>query len=252
MFSPLLRLCPPARCESGLLCGDLHNSARTAIRSRLCGPNTVSPLPVLHLFCGNTFFYCARALLLSARAWRRRVSLKTRYAPPVRSKHASTHPILECFFVILLDKITGLLHLGLALLRLSHTWPFSARNAIRSCLCSPVTLLSLPILQFFRENALSYCARALLFCAQTLLRRISLERRSAYACAVQTHFRPCRFGVCFKHLSLKCTGLLRLGLLRLSSALPFSVRNTIRARLCCPSTLSSLPSLQFFRESGLS
>ena len=77
MFSPLR---PPVRFRSGLLCGDFHNSATTAIRSRLCGPNTFSLLPILHIFRENTVFYCARALFFSAHAWRLRNSLKTRSA----------------------------------------------------------------------------------------------------------------------------------------------------------------------------
>ena len=35
MFSPLHRLCPPARCKVRLISAGFHNSTRTAIRSRL-------------------------------------------------------------------------------------------------------------------------------------------------------------------------------------------------------------------------
>ena len=80
MFSPLHRLGPSIRCNFELSSGDSHNSARTAIRSRLCAPNTFPPLPIFTLFRENVFFYSARALLLSAHAWRLRISLKTRSA----------------------------------------------------------------------------------------------------------------------------------------------------------------------------
>ena len=50
---------------------------------------------------------------------------------PVRSKHTFS----VCFLNLFSLKSIGLLRLGPALLRLNHTWPFSARNAIRSRLC---------------------------------------------------------------------------------------------------------------------
>ena len=58
MFNPSHRLGLPPRFSSGLVSGDFHNSARTAIRSRLCGPNTFSPLPMLDVFRG--FFVSLR------------------------------------------------------------------------------------------------------------------------------------------------------------------------------------------------
>ena len=95
------------------------------------------------------------------------------------------------------------------------------------------------IFAFFRESAWSYCARALLFCPQALLHRISLETRSAHACAVQTHFRPLLCGVFLKPFSAKCDALLRLGpaLLRLRRTLLISARKALRSRLCNPNTL---------------
>ena len=80
MFNPLHRLCPPARCKSGLGSAGSHDSARTAIRSRLCGPNMLSSFSLLQILRNNALFCCGRALLLSARAWRHQISLKMRSA----------------------------------------------------------------------------------------------------------------------------------------------------------------------------
>ena len=135
MFSPLHKLGPPPRFRSGLLCADSHNSTRTAIRSRLCGPNTFSPLPMLHIFRKNFSFYRARALFLSAQAWHLRISLETRSAHAC-AVQTSFRPFWNVFCAFI-AKMFGLLRFGAALLRLSHAWPFSVRNAIRSRLCSP-------------------------------------------------------------------------------------------------------------------
>ena len=139
MFSPLHRLCPPGRCNFRLGSGDWHNSARTAIRSRLCGPKTFSPLPILHLFRENALFYCARALFVSAQALRPRISLKTRSAHACAVQTRFRPSRFGAFSEPFSLKCTGLLRLGPALLRLSHAWPFFARNAIRSSLCGPNT-----------------------------------------------------------------------------------------------------------------
>ena len=124
MLSPLHRLGPPTRFNSGLASGGSHNSARTAIRSRLCGPNTFSPLPVLHVFRRNALFYCAWALLLGAGAWRRQITLKTRSARAcaVQTRFRPSH--FGVFFEASSLKHTGLLRLGFVLLHLSHAWPF--------------------------------------------------------------------------------------------------------------------------------
>ena len=96
MFSPLHRLGPPPRCEFRLVCNGSHNSARTAIRFRLCGPNTFSPFQSLHLFRKNALFYFTQAVFLSVQAWRLRNSLKIDPPMPVLSKHASARPFLAC------------------------------------------------------------------------------------------------------------------------------------------------------------
>ena len=194
MFNPLHRLCPPARCNLRLICNGFHSSARTAIRSRLCGPNTFSPLPNLHIFLEN-----ARFLPRPSPSFKR-PSLASPNFPKsaIRSRLCGPNPLpspFRVFFEPFSLKSIGLLRLGPALLRLSHTWPFSARNAIRSRLCSTNKLSSLPILHFFRGNAVFYCARALFVSAQALRPRISLKTQSAHACAVQTRFRPSHFGV---------------------------------------------------------
>ena len=130
MFSPLHRLCPPVRFKSGLSSGDSHNSARTAISSRLCGPNTFPPLQILHMFRKNSVSDCARALFVIAKALRPRISLRTRSAHAcavqTRFRPSNFHKCFEFFSI----KCTGFVRLGPALLRLSHAWPFSARNAI--------------------------------------------------------------------------------------------------------------------------
>ena len=151
MFSPLHRLRPPARCSFGLASGGLHNSARTAIRSRLCNPNTFSPLPILHTCREKYIFYCARALFLSTQVRRLRISLKTRsaHACAVQTRFRPFH--LGVFFEPFPLKDIGLLRFGPALLRLSHAWPFSARNAIRSRLCSPNTHSPRLFFHFFTE-----------------------------------------------------------------------------------------------------
>ena len=64
-------------------------------------------------------------------------------------------------------------------------------------LCAPNTHSSRLFLHVFRESASSYCARALLLCAQALLHRILQETRSADACAVQTRVRPVHFSTFF-------------------------------------------------------
>ena len=151
MFSPLLRLCPPPRCGFGLVCGDFHNSARTAIRSRLCGPNILRLSQFCTFFAKIVFFDCARALFLTAQAWRLRISLKTRSAHACAVQTRFRPFIFEECFKYCSLKCTGLLHFCPALLRLSHAWPFSARNEIRSRLCSPNTHSPRPFFHSFAE-----------------------------------------------------------------------------------------------------
>ncbi len=145
----------------------------------------------------------------------------------------------KMFFKPFSLKCIGLLRFGAALLRLSHAWPFSARNAIRSRLCSPNTHSPRPFFDFFGEMLVFYCARAFLLSARALRPRISHQTLSAYACAVQTRLRPSNLGVFFKPFSLKYIGLLRLGsaLLHPSHARPISTRKAIRSHLCGPNTL---------------
>ena len=152
MFSPLDRLCPPPRCKVGLGSAGFHNSARTAIRSRLCGPNTFLPLPGLHTFREKSTFYLARALFLSARAWRHRISRKTRSAHACAVQTHFRPSLFGVFFEPFSLKCIGLLRFGAALLRLSHAWPFSARNAIRSRLCSSNTHSPCPFFHLFLGN----------------------------------------------------------------------------------------------------
>ena len=148
--------------------------------------------PIFVFVYRSTLFYCTRALLLSARARRRRISLKTRSACDCAVETRFRPPHLKLFF----DIFPNMYWFAVPRLCFSAPKPpFSAGNAIRSCLCSPNTSSSFPILHFFRASALSYCARAMLSCAQELLRRISPERKSAYACAVQPHSCPFFCGV---------------------------------------------------------
>ena len=178
-------------------------------------------------------FYCARALFLSAQAWHLRISLKTRSA---RACAVQTHfrpSPFRMFFTPFSFKFTGLLRLGPALLRLSHAWPFSARNAIRSRLCSPNTLLSFPILLFSRKCfVLLRPSPAFLLPspASPDFARNAIRSRLR----VQTHFRPLLCGVLLKSFFAKCDGLLRLGpaLLRLRRTLPISARKALRSRVC--------------------
>ena len=186
MFSPLDRLSGPGRCNFRLVSADLHNTARNAIRSRLCGPDTFLPLRSLHTFREKSTFYRARALFLSARAWRHRISLKTRSAHACAVQTRFRPSLFGVFFESFSLKCIGLLRFGFALLRLSHAWPFSARNAIRSRLCSPNTHSPRPFCHFFAEMLVFYCAQALLLRARALRPRISHKTLSAHACAVHT------------------------------------------------------------------
>ena len=197
MFSPLHRLCPPGRCNSRLSSAGSHNSARTAIRSRLCSPNTFLPLPILHTFYDKSICYRTRALFLSAQAWRPRISLKTRSAHACAVQTLFRPSFFGGFFKPFSLKCIGLLHFGAALLRLSHAWPFSTRNAIPSRLCSPNTHSPRPFFHLFAEMLVFYCARPLLLRARALRPRISHKTLSAHACAVQTCLSPSNFGVFF-------------------------------------------------------
>ena len=184
MFSPLDRLLPLVESELRWVARDFYNSARTAIRSRLCGFNTFSPLPTLHIFRENVFFHCARTLFLSAQAWRLRISLKTRSAYACAVQPRFRPSILGVCFKPFSLKCTGLLHFGPALLRPSHAWPFSTRNAIRSRLCGPNMHSPRHFFRLFPEMCFFYCPRALLLSAPALRPRISHKTLSAYACAV--------------------------------------------------------------------
>ena len=159
MSSPLDRLSGSARCNIRLGSAGSHNSARTAIRSRLCSPNTFLPLPILHTFREKSTFYRARALFLSAQAWRLRISLKTRSAHACAVQTRFRPSLFGVFFEPFSLKCIGLLRFGAALLRLSHAWPFSARNAIRSRLCSPNTHSPRPLFHFFLTGILVFLLR---------------------------------------------------------------------------------------------
>ena len=101
-------------------------------------------------FIEKTFFYRARALFLSAQAWRLRISLKTRSAHACAVQTRFRPSLFGVFFEPFSLKCIGLLRFGAALLRLSHAWPFSARNAIRSRLCNPNTHSPHPFFHVFR------------------------------------------------------------------------------------------------------
>ena len=57
--------CPPIWCNSRLISDKIHDSARKAIRTRRCGPNTLLPTPFLGLFHQNAGPCCAQALICS-------------------------------------------------------------------------------------------------------------------------------------------------------------------------------------------
>ena len=238
MFTPLHRLCPPARCNSELSCGDSHNSARTAIRSRLCNPNTLAPIQFWHVF--STLFiemhrFAARRLCFTApKPCLAYFYKKNDPLTPVRSKYTFApafckrllskcaallgpgsallrpgpalprevptlprpSPALPPLGSASLCQDPALLRRGLAVLRLSHAWPFSARNAIRSRLCGPSTHSPRPFLRLFAGVKVCYCARVLLLSAQ---------------------------------------------------ASPNFPQNTIRSRLCGPNTLPPIPFWSVFR-----
>ena len=60
----------------------------------------IHPVHFSHFFAEICFFYCARALFLSAQACAPEFPTKRYPLTPVRSKHASAHPTLECVFHI--------------------------------------------------------------------------------------------------------------------------------------------------------
>ena len=155
MFSPLDRLLPLFESGSRWVARGFYNSARTAIRSRLCGPNTFPPLPIFTFCREDTLFYCARALFFSAHAWRLRNSFKTQsaHACAIQTRFRPSH--LGVFFQPFSLKCNGLLRFGFAkmtfsLLRPSPCFkrprlasPNFPKNAIRLRLCGPNTVPSI-------------------------------------------------------------------------------------------------------------
>ena len=118
--------------------------------ARACAVQTRFRLSQFCTFFGKIrFFFCARALLLSAQAWHLRISLKTRsaYACAVQTRFRPS--ILGVFFNLFSLRCPGLLRFGPALLRLGHAWPFSARTAIRLRLCGSNTHSSHHLFCFF-------------------------------------------------------------------------------------------------------
>ena len=120
--------------------------------ARACAVQARFRLSQFCTFSHRKLFDCARAPFLSAQAWRLRICLATRsaYACAVQARVRPSHlgVLLEPFSL----KCTGFVRLGLALLRLSHAWLFSARNVIRSRLCGPTTYSPRPFFRSFPGN----------------------------------------------------------------------------------------------------
>ena len=162
-------------------------------------------------------FYCARPLLLRARALRPRISHKTLPAHAcvvqTRLRPSNFGMFLKPFSL----KCIALLCRGSALLDPSHAWPISTRKAIRSHLCGPNTLLPLPFVSDCCPNALLCLAQALLCCPLGLL-----CRAKSLLCLVQA--LPC-----LPRALLRCAQTLPC----LAEALPCCAQGV----LCCPRVL---------------
>ena len=243
MFSPLHRLGPPTRCMVGLGSAGSHNSARTAIRSRLCSPNTFLPLPILHTFHEKSNLYRTRTLFLSAQAWRLRIPLKTRSAHACAVQTRFRPSLFGVFFEPFLLKLIGLLRFGAALLRLSHAWPFSARNAIRSRLCTPNTHSPRPFFHIYRGNV-SFLLRPTPSFTRPSSAPPNFSQNAIRLrlCSPNTH-SPHLF---FHFFSGNASFLLRPtpSFTRPSLAPPNVSQNAIRSRQCSPNTP---PPIQFLR-----
>jgi len=162
-------------------------------------------------------FYCARPLLLRARALRPRISHKTLSAHACAVQTCLRPSNFGVFFKPFSLKCIGLLRLGSALLHPSHAWPISTRKAIRSHLCGPNTLLPLPFVSDCCPNALLCLAQALLCCPLALL-----CRAKSLLCLVQA--LPC-----LPRALLRCAQTLPC----LAEALPCCAQGV----LCCPKVL---------------
>ena len=138
----------------------------TPVRSKhALAPSIFPSVPAEMCFC-----YCSRAIFLSARALRPRIShTLSAHACAVQTRFRPSN--LGVFFNAFSLKRMGLQRLGSALLHLSHARRISTRKAIRSCLCGPNTLLPLPFVGDCCPNALLCLAQALLCCPLALLCR---------------------------------------------------------------------------------
>jgi len=125
------------------------NFPKNAIRSRLCGPNTLPPLPfsiLFYAFFAKMHWFAAPRPCFTAPKPHLAVFRKKRDPlAPVQSKHAFVPP----HFALFSRKCFVLLRPSPAFLCPSPASPNFARKAIRLRLCGPNTLPSIPFWSVF-------------------------------------------------------------------------------------------------------